>query len=101
MLGFFGINNGSLHYFTVFPAGTNTKFKAAVILLSAADDVKCNYVFGSAWEDCSLQADLKHGLQNSDRMNLRANLSSAVCKPSNYCPAQVLEVHQINKLEPT
>lgn len=56
-------------YSTVFPAGTNAKFKAAVLLLSAAYDVKHNYAFSPAWEGCSLKANLKHDFQNPDRTN--------------------------------
>lgn len=51
-------------YSTVFPAGTNAKFKAAVLLLSAAADMQCNYVFNPAWEGCFLKAQLKHDSQN-------------------------------------
>lgn len=53
-LGFLGTTNGALHYSAVFPAGTTAKCRAAVLLLSAADAVKCNYMFDSAWEGCSL-----------------------------------------------
>lgn len=35
-------------YSTVFPAVTNAKFKAAVLLLSVAADGKHNYVFNPA-----------------------------------------------------
>lgn len=99
MLCFFEVlQTESCVYSTVFPAGTNAKFEAGVLLLSAAADVKRIHMFNPPWEGCSSKANLKHDFQNSDCTNPQANLSTVPCKPSNYCYAQVLEVHQINKL---